>query len=210
MASSSPTRCGEIRGQLNNYPEGCFVAVLDDKLVGYCASMRIAGDKALKPHTWDEITGNGYGSRHDPTGDFLYGYEMCVDPKVRGTRIGRRLYEERRKLAEQLELKGIVFGGRMPNLKRFWRRVDSPQDYLEQVIAGKLHDPVLRFQLANGFEPLGILHELPARRRPLARQCGAHGLAQSLRRPGRKPASSACRAASKACASPPASCRPAR
>ena len=152
-----PYTLGEIRGQLNNFPQGCFVAVLDDKLIGYCASMRIAADKALKPHTWDEITGNGYGSRHDPNGDFLYGYEMCVDPKVRGTRIGRRLYEERRKLAERLELKGIVFGGRMPNLRRFWRRVESPEDYLEQVVAGKLHDPVLRFQLANGFEPIGVL-----------------------------------------------------
>ena len=152
-----PYTLGEIRGQLNNFPDGCFVAVLDDKLIGYCASMRIAADKALKPHTWDEITGNGYGSRHDPTGDFLYGYEMCVDPKVRGTRIGRRLYEERRKLAERLELKGIVFGGRMPNRRRFWRRVESPEDYLEQVVAGKLHDPVLRFQLANGFEPIGVL-----------------------------------------------------
>ena len=148
---------GEIRGQLNNFPEGCFVAILDGTLVGYCASMRIGGDKALKPHSWDEITGNGYGSRHDPAGDWLYGYEMCVDPKVRGTRIGRRLYEERRALAEQLELKGIVFGGRMPNLSRFWRKVEGPQDYLDKLIAGKLHDPVLRFQLANGFEPIGIL-----------------------------------------------------
>ena len=152
-----PYTLGEILGQLNNFPEGCFVAVLDDKLIGYCASMRITGDKALKPHTWDEITGNGFGSRHDPTGDFLYGYEMCVDPEVRGTRIGRRLYEERRRLAERLELKGIVFGGRMPNLKRYWRRVESPEEYLQQVLTGKLHDPVLRFQLANGFEPLGIL-----------------------------------------------------
>jgi predicted amidohydrolase/ribosomal protein S18 acetylase RimI-like enzyme len=152
-----PYTLGEIRGQLNNFPDGCFVAILDDKLIGYCACMRIAGDKALRPHTWDEITGNGYGSRHDPTGDFLYGYEMCVDPKVRGTRIGRRLYEERRKLAERLELRGIVFGGRMPNLKRLWRRVESPQEYLDQVLAGKLHDPVLRFQLANGFEPIGVL-----------------------------------------------------
>jgi predicted amidohydrolase/GNAT superfamily N-acetyltransferase len=160
---------GEIRGQLNNFPEGCFVAILDGTLVGYCASMRIGGDKALKPHSWDEITGNGFGSRHNPTGEWLYGYEMCVDPKVRGTRIGRRLYEERRALAEQLELKGIVFGGRMPNLRRFWRKVDGPQDYLDKLIAGKLHDPVLRFQLANGFEPIGILENyLPEDKRSKA------------------------------------------
>ena len=149
----------KLVGQVNNYPEGCFVAILDDVLVGYCATMRMSGDKALSPHSWSEITGNGYGSRHDPTGNWLYGYEMCVDPKVRGTRIGRRLYEERRKLAERLDLKGIVFAGRMPNLKRHWRKVDSAQDYLDKVIAGKLHDPVIRFQLANGFEPIGILKD---------------------------------------------------
>ncbi|WP_066552747.1 GNAT family N-acetyltransferase [Croceicoccus bisphenolivorans] len=148
---------GEIRGQMNNYPEGCFVAKLDGKVVGYCATMRVAKGMAMRPHTWDEITGNGFGSRHMPNGDWLYGYEMCVDPKVRGTRIGRRLYEERRALAERLELSGIVFGGRMPNYTRNRRKVTGPQDYLDKVVEGKIHDPVLRFQLANGFEPIGIL-----------------------------------------------------
>lgn len=148
---------GEIRGQINNYPEGCFIARLDGVIVGYCASMRLDERVALADLTWDEVTGNGFGSRHDATGDWLYGYEMCVDPAVRGTRIGRRLYEERRALAERLDLTGIVFGGRMPNLRKSWRKVAGPEDYLQQVIDSKLHDPVLRFQLANGFEPQGIL-----------------------------------------------------
>lgn len=153
----SPYPASALRGQVNNYPEGCFVALLDDQLIGYCASIRISEELALRPHTWDEITGNGYGSRHNRNGDWLYGYELFVSPDVRGTRIGRRLYEERRKLAERLELSGIAFGGRIPNLSRAWRKVDGAQDYLEQVTAGKLHDPVLRFQLANGFEPIGLL-----------------------------------------------------
>ena len=148
---------GEIRGQINNFPEGCFVALLDDEVVGYCATMQIAETLAFQDHDWDEITGNGFGSRHDPTGDWLYGYEMCVDPKVRGVRIGRRLYEERRALAEENDLTGIVFAGRMPNYRRNKRKVAGPDDYLEQVIAGKLHDPVLRFQLANGFEPERVM-----------------------------------------------------
>ena len=148
---------GEIRGQINNYAEGCFIAKLDGTIVGYCASMRLDERVALADLNWDEVTGNGFGSRHDPTGDWLYGYEMCVDPAVRGTRIGRRLYEERRALAERLDLTGIVFGGRMPNLRKSWRRVEGPEDYLQQVIDNKIHDPVLRFQLANGFEPQGIL-----------------------------------------------------
>ncbi len=152
---------GEIRGQINNYRDGCFVAVLDGKIVGYCASMRLDERVALSDHTWDEVTGNGFGSRHDPTGDWLYGYELCVDPKVRGTRLGRRLYEERRSLAERLDLTGIVFGGRMPGYARAKRRkrnrAENPQEYLDLILEGKVHDPVLRFQLANGFEPAGIL-----------------------------------------------------
>jgi predicted amidohydrolase/ribosomal protein S18 acetylase RimI-like enzyme len=152
---------GEIRGQINNYPEGCFVALFDGAVVGYCASMRLDERVALSDHTWDEVTGNGFGSRHDPTGDWLYGYELCVDPAVRGTRLGRRLYEERRAVAERLDLTGIVFGGRMPGYARAKRRktnrADTPEQYLELVTESKIHDPVLRFQLANGFEAHGIL-----------------------------------------------------
>ncbi|MDZ4275369.1 MAG: GNAT family N-acetyltransferase, partial [Erythrobacter sp.] len=152
---------GEIRGQINNYPEGCFVALFDGEVVGYCASMRLDERVALSDHTWDEVTGNGFGSRHDPTGDWLYGYELCVDPAVRGTRLGRRLYEERRALAERLDLTGIVFGGRMPGYARAKRRktnrAETPEQYLELVTQSKIHDPVLRFQLANGFEAQGIL-----------------------------------------------------
>ncbi len=150
---------GEIRGQINNFREGCFVALLDEQVIGYCATMQVAEALAFQDHDWDEITGNGFGSRHDPTGDWLYGYEMCVDPKVRGVRIGRRLYEERRALAEDRDLKGIVFAGRMPNYRRNKRKVDGPADYLDQVVAGKLHDPVLRFQLANGFEPERVIED---------------------------------------------------
>jgi GNAT superfamily N-acetyltransferase len=148
---------GQIVGQMNNFPEGCFVAVLDGTVVGYCATLQISGEIALGPHSWDEITGNGFGSRHDPTGDWLYGYEMVVDPSVRGARIGRRLYEERRALAEEKDLTGIAFGGRMPGFVRARRSLSDPQDYLDEVIAGKRHDPVVRFHLANGFEPIGIL-----------------------------------------------------
>ena len=33
---------GEIRGQINNFKEGCFVALLDYEVVGYCATMQLA------------------------------------------------------------------------------------------------------------------------------------------------------------------------
>jgi predicted amidohydrolase/ribosomal protein S18 acetylase RimI-like enzyme len=148
---------GMVRGQINNWPEGQFVAVYEGSISGYCATMRLDERLVLAPHSWDEITGDGFASRHDPTGDWLYGFEMCVDPELRGVRIGQRLYDARKALAEELDLKGIVVGGRLPLYARSRRRVGGPEDYVQQVTEGKLKDPTLSFQIKNGFEPVGIL-----------------------------------------------------
>lgn len=146
-----------IRGHILNFPDGQFVVEYEGKIVGYCATFIISGDICLRPHTWSEITGGGYASRHDPDGDYLYGMEVCVDPDHRGKRIGRRLYEQRRALCEELNLKGIVFGGRMPGYAKRQDKLGGPEEYLELVQARKIRDPVLFFQLSNDFEPLGIL-----------------------------------------------------
>ena len=96
---------GAVTGQLNNFPDGQFVVTTDNKIVGYCATFILSEKLALKSHTWAEITGNGYASRHDPDGQWLYGMEVCVDPDYQGYRIGQRLYNERKKLCQKLGLK---------------------------------------------------------------------------------------------------------
>jgi predicted amidohydrolase/predicted N-acetyltransferase YhbS len=149
----------QIRGQINNFPEGQFVAVFESEVVGYCASSRIDETIALAPHDWESISGDGFGSRHDATGDWLYGFELAVDERQRGLRIGKRLYEARRTLAERLDLRGIVFGGRMPGYARVKSKVGSPEEYVKQVREGKLKDPIIGFQLANGFTPIGVLRK---------------------------------------------------
>lgn len=147
----------QLRGHQHQFPEGQFVAVYKDTIVGYGATFRISGDIALKPHDWTTITGRGFGSQHDQTGDWLYGMDVCVDPDYRGLRIGQRLYNERRRLCEHLRLKGIVFGGRIPGLSRRWKSVGSAEQYVEQVRDGKVRDTVMNFQMRNGFEPIGVL-----------------------------------------------------
>jgi predicted amidohydrolase/ribosomal protein S18 acetylase RimI-like enzyme len=148
-----------LRGQINNFPEGQFVAEYEGRLVGYCATFMIGAELALRPHTWWEVTGGGYASRHDPDGDYLYGMEVCVDPDYRGLRIGQRLYGERKKLAQSWGLKGIVYGGRLPTLRRRLRRYGTPEAYLEEVKSNRQRDPVLTFQLRNGFDVLGLLSD---------------------------------------------------
>lgn len=147
----------QLRGQMHQFPEGQFVAAYEDRIIGYCATFRIPESLALHRHDWASITGRGYASRHDPQGDWLYGMDVCVDPEFRGNRIGQRLYNERKRLCQHLRLKGVVFAGRMPNLSRRWNSVGSAENYLKMVVEGKQKDPVIGFQLRNGFEVIGVL-----------------------------------------------------
>ncbi len=163
-----------IRGQINSFPEGHFVAEYDGEIVGYCASIRLPERAVMTPHTWKEITGGGYGSTHDKNGDYLYGYEVAVSPDYRGMKIGQRFYNERKRLCKFLRLKGIAFGGRLPNLKKSHKlkKVKSPEEYIEAVKSRKILDQVLYFQLRNGFEPIGILKDyLPSDEASLGYAC---------------------------------------
>lgn len=147
----------QVRGQINNFPEGQFVAEFDGKIVGHAATFIISGKFALKPHTWAEITGNGYASRHDPDGDYLYGMEVSVDPRYRRLRIGQRLYRARKNLCEDWALKGIVFGGRMPGYNRRSKKYSDPMDYIRAVQERTIRDVAINFHLAQDFAPIGVL-----------------------------------------------------
>ena len=148
---------GMLQGQISAFPEGQFVVEYEGDVVGYAASFLIKEAVWLKPHSWREITGGGYAARHDPKGDWLYGMEVAVDPKRRRLRIGQRLYDARRALAERLNLKGIVFGGRIPNWKKHRKTYPTAEEYLEAAIGQKINDPVIRFQARMGFHPIGVL-----------------------------------------------------
>lgn len=152
-----PYTAGMLRGQIATYPDGQFVVEYDGEIVGYAASFRIDEQAAMGPHTWEQITGGGYASRHDPNGEWLYGMEVCVDPTRRRLRIGQRLYDARRDLVEAQNLRGIVFGGRMPGIYRKRGELREPATYLDAVLERKANDPVIAFHMRSGFEPVGVL-----------------------------------------------------
>ncbi len=157
-----------LRGQITRFPSGQFIAEYEGRIVGYCATFRIDEATAFAKHTWIEITGGGFASRHDPEGDWLYGMDVCVDPEFRGLRIGRRLYVARKRLCQKLGLKGIVFGGRLPGLEKRIGKYESAAAYMDAVLAGRQRDSTMTFQLRNGFEPIGLLPKyLPSDRESL-------------------------------------------
>ncbi len=148
---------GMCRGQIANFPEGQFVADYNGKIIGHCSTFIASTELVFSAHNWAQITGHGFASRHNANGDYLYGMEVCVDSDYRGLRVGKRLYDARKKLCKQLGLKGIVFGGRMPGYERRSNQFDSPSDYARAVENGKVKDSVIGFQLRNGFEMIGVL-----------------------------------------------------
>ncbi len=161
-----------LRGQINNFSEGCFVVLLEGKIIAYSASLIIGEDKALKKHTWNQITGGGYGTTHDENGDYLYGYETCVLPGKRGLRIGQRIYNARKRLVKFYQLKGVVFGGRIPNYSKKKKLVNSVEEYVQKVVSKEIADPTLGFHIRRGFEVIGILKNYL----PLDHECLGHAV----------------------------------
>ena len=153
----APYTRAQLRGHINNFPEGQFVAVYEGNVVGYCATFRISEKLAFKNHNWSEITGGGFASRHDVKGEWLYGMDIFVDPEYQGLRIGQRMYSARRALAVGLNLKGIVFCGRIPGFAKRKKRFPTAEEYTQAVADKKIRDAVLSFQMRNGFELLGVI-----------------------------------------------------
>ncbi len=139
------------RSHINIFPEGQFCVEYDGKIIGACSSIIINFEDYGEDHTIDQISGNGYIQNHNPHGKNLYGLDVVVHPDYRTLKIGRRLYEERRKLCRKFNLKSILFGGRMPNYYKYADKM-TPEEYVDQVIKKKIYDPVIVFQTMNGFK----------------------------------------------------------
>lgn len=138
------------------FPEGQLVVLVDDKVVGSALSLIIDYNKVIANHTYAQITGNYTFSTHNPNGEVLYGIDVFIHPKYRGLRLGRRLYDARKELCEQLNLKSIIFAGRIPNYIDYIDKL-SPKDYIEKVKLKELYDPVLSFQISNDFHVKKIM-----------------------------------------------------
>jgi predicted amidohydrolase/GNAT superfamily N-acetyltransferase len=140
-----------FKTQLQVFQEGQICIEDHGVVVAAAFSVIVDYDKFGDQHTYDEITGNAYLTTHDPLGDVLYGVDIFVSPRYHGMRLGRRLYEARKELCYNLNLKAIVAGGRIPNYQDYSKTL-TPQAYIEQVKKKEIYDPILTFQLSNEFE----------------------------------------------------------
>ena len=145
-----------IEKLLNKFPAGQICVVVDGEVVGSALALIIDSTKFDVDHTYREITGNFSFNTHNPDGDVLYGIELFIHPDYRGLRLARRLYDARKELCEQLNLRAIVAGGRIPNYAEHADEM-SPREYIEKVKNKEVFDPVLTFQFANDFHVKKVL-----------------------------------------------------
>ena len=105
----------DIRRLIGVFPQGQICIEVDGMVAAIALSIIVDYSKFGDNHTFKQITGNYSFSTHDDSGDVLYGIEVFVQPKSRGMRLGRRLYDARKELCENLNLRSIIAGGRIPN-----------------------------------------------------------------------------------------------
>src|SRR5690606_635568 len=136
------------KAMLKTFPEGQICIEDNGKPVAAAFSVIVDYKKFGEAHTYDEVTGDAYLTTHDPNGDVLYGIEVFVSPDYRNLRLGRRLYEARKELCENLNLRAIIAGGRIPNYHEYAHEM-KPREYIEAVKRKEIYDPILSFQIAN-------------------------------------------------------------
>ncbi len=145
-----------IKALIDKFPEGQVVLKVNNQLAGCALSIRLENSAYTDHHTYKEITGNYTFNTHNKEGDMLYGIDVFIKSEFRGLRLGRRLYDYRKELCERLNLRGIAFGGRIPNFHNYSKEI-GPKEYIEKVKRKEIHDQVLSFQIANDFHPEKVL-----------------------------------------------------
>ncbi|MFA7274470.1 MAG: carbon-nitrogen hydrolase family protein [Crocinitomicaceae bacterium] len=145
-----------IQSLITKFPEGQVVIKANGHLAGCALSIIVDYDTFDDHHTYKQITGDYSFDTHRSDGDVLYGIDVFIKSEFRGLRLGRRLYDYRKELCEKLNLRGISFGGRIPNYHEHSDKI-SPKEYIEKVKRKEIHDPVLNFQISNDFHPSKVL-----------------------------------------------------
>jgi 4-aminobutyrate aminotransferase / (S)-3-amino-2-methylpropionate transaminase / 5-aminovalerate transaminase len=141
---------------LELFPDGQFVVLDGDVVVGATTTLRLHFDFEHLNHTFAEIIQGGWLTSHQPEGDWLYGADVGVHPAYRGRGLATALYAARQETVWRLGLKGQVTAGMIRDYGAVKDRMPA-QEYYRGVVEGRIRDSTLSMQLGVGFEPRALL-----------------------------------------------------
>jgi ribosomal protein S18 acetylase RimI-like enzyme len=145
-----------LKSHIRIFPEGQFVAEYEGEIVGSASSLIVNLVPEYKEHTWLEVCGTSRFNNHNPKGDTLYAADVSTHPDYRSLGVGTKIYDARKALTIKLNLRRIIAGGRLFNYCEYADKL-SPDEYVKMVLEGKIREPVLYFQIKNGFNFIKIL-----------------------------------------------------
>ena len=141
---------------LELFPDGQFVVLDGDRVVGATTTLRLHFDFDHVTHTFADIIEGGWLTSHEPDGDWLYGADVGVDPAYRGRGLATALYAARQETVWRLRLKGQVTAGMIRDYGAVKDRMPA-EEYYQGVVDGRIKDSTLSMQLGVGFEPRALL-----------------------------------------------------
>jgi len=142
---------------LEVFPEGQFVAIEDNLVVGSASSLVISEKHYQKHSDWDTTVSGHFLAAHDRNGSTLYGVDISVHPGFRGRGVGRALYEARKDLVRQLGLVRFATACRLPDFAN--SGFSDVESYVEAVVSGAFADRTLSPLLRYGMICIGVAHD---------------------------------------------------
>ncbi len=139
----------QFETQVKTFADGQICVELDGKLIATSSSLIVHEADYSGVHRFQDVCDEGL-TQHAPDGDTLYGIDIAVDPRHRGMRLARRIYEARKDLVRRLNLRAILIAGRIPGYHKHAAQM-SAEEYVRRVVHKELKDAVLTAQTSNGF-----------------------------------------------------------
>lgn len=151
----SPATCDKIKSRIEVFQEGNIVAELNGYIVGYLC-LQFVDDITDSATTWSAITDNGFLKKsHKPNGEYMFGVNLTVSPKVAALGVGTRLMLAAGKIMILNNRKGCLIGSRIPG---YHKRKDVPIEKYISMRNGRYLDPELRYYQQGGFK---VVRPLP-------------------------------------------------
>ena len=156
LADAERFKAAHYLKHIDLFPDGQFVVLDGDRVVGATTTLRLHFDFDHVDHTFADLIQGGWLTSHEPGGDWLYGADVGIDPSYRRRGLATALYAARQETVWRLRLRGQVTAGMIRDYGAVKDRM-SPDDYYRGVVERRLTDSTLSMQLGVGFEPRALL-----------------------------------------------------